>query len=132
MNLSVQRLLAPKVGKILRTSSKTRTWRYGFILSVVFFFTVWKWIINCVLIALLLKDETKKAAKEEEERKKRIADRQKQYNDVFVGDLALSNAQIDHLVLDFDPKTKEELVSVDQHLVKKLKPHQVKGNWIKL
>ena len=93
---------------------------------------VWKLIINCVLIALLLKDETKKAAKEEEERKKRIADRQKQYNDVFVGDLALSNAQIDHLVLDFDPKTKEELVSVDQHLVKKLKPHQVKGNGIKL
>jgi len=42
--------------------------------------------------------------------------------------LALSNAQIDHLVLDFDPKTKEELVSVDEHLVKKLKPHQVKGN----
>ena len=73
------------------------------------------------------KDETKRAAKEEEDRKKRIADRQKKYNDVFVGDLALINAQIDHLVLDFDPKTKEELVTVDKNLVKKLKPHQVKG-----
>ena len=39
----------------------------------------------------------------------------------------LINAQIDHLVLDFDPKTKEELVIVDSNLVKKLKPHQVKG-----
>ena len=46
--------------------------------------------------------------------------------------MALSNAQIDHLVLDFDPKTKEELVSVNQHLVKKLKPHQVKGKFLNL
>lgn len=31
------------------------------------------------------------------------------------------------LVLDFDPKTKTELVSVHPDLVKKLKPHQIKG-----
>ena len=72
-------------------------------------------------------DETKAAAKEEEDRKKRIAERQKFYNEAFVGDLALINAQTDHLVLDFDPKTKEELVTVDKKIVTKLKPHQVKG-----
>ena len=37
------------------------------------------------------------------------------------------NARIDHLVLDFDPETKEELVTVDKDIVKQLKPHQVKG-----
>jgi transcriptional regulator ATRX len=41
--------------------------------------------------------------------------------------MALINAQTHHLVLDFDPKTKEELVTVDKHIVTKLKPHQVKG-----
>lgn len=41
--------------------------------------------------------------------------------------MALINAQTDHLVLDFDPKTKEELVTVDKQIVTKLKPHQVKG-----
>ncbi|XP_059350722.1 transcriptional regulator ATRX homolog isoform X2 [Daphnia carinata] len=74
-----------------------------------------------------LKDETKAAAKEEEDRKKRIAERQKFYNEAFVGDQALINAQTHHLVLDFDPKTKEELVTVDKQIVTKLKPHQVKG-----
>ncbi|XP_046442812.1 transcriptional regulator ATRX homolog isoform X3 [Daphnia pulex] len=74
-----------------------------------------------------LKDETKAAAKEEEDRKRRIAERQRFYNEAFVGDMALINAQTHHLVLDFDPKTKEELVTVDKHIVTKLKPHQVKG-----
>uniref|UniRef100_A0A0P6D5S1 ATP-dependent helicase ATRX n=1 Tax=Daphnia magna TaxID=35525 RepID=A0A0P6D5S1_9CRUS len=74
-----------------------------------------------------LKDETKAAAKEEEDRKKRIAERQRFYNEAFVGDQALINAQTHHLVLDFDPKTKQELVTVDKHIVTKLKPHQVKG-----
>ncbi|KAI9562242.1 hypothetical protein GHT06_013207 [Daphnia sinensis] len=74
-----------------------------------------------------LKDETKAAAKEEEDRKKRIAERQKFYNEAFVGDQALINAQTHHLVLDFDPKTKQELVTVDKQIVTKLKPHQVKG-----
>ena len=31
----------------------------------------------------------------------------------------------DKLVLDFDPETKKELVSVHEKLVKFLKPHQV-------
>lgn len=35
--------------------------------------------------------------------------------------------EIDKLVLDFDPDTKDELISVDKKLVKKLKPHQAQG-----
>lgn len=34
-------------------------------------------------------------------------------------------AVIDKLVLDFDPDTKEELLSVHPDLVSKMKPHQV-------
>lgn len=34
---------------------------------------------------------------------------------------------LDKLVLDFDEKTKEEYISVDRKLVKKLKPHQGSG-----
>ena len=36
-------------------------------------------------------------------------------------------AKVDKLVLDFDEKTKEPLVSVDEGLVKRLKPHQAQG-----
>lgn len=35
--------------------------------------------------------------------------------------------ELDKLVLDFDPKTKDELITVDKKLVKKLKPHQAQG-----
>lgn len=35
--------------------------------------------------------------------------------------------ELDKLVLDFDPETKEELLTVDRKLVKKLKPHQAQG-----
>lgn len=35
--------------------------------------------------------------------------------------------ELDKLVLDFDADTKEELLSVDKKLVKKLKPHQAQG-----
>lgn len=35
--------------------------------------------------------------------------------------------ELDKLVLDFDDETKEELISVDSKLVKKLKPHQAQG-----
>lgn len=73
-----------------------------------------------------LADTTKAAAKEEEERKKRIADRQKLYNQMFDNSVE-KNAKVDKLVLDFDEETKEELLSVDSALVSKLKPHQASG-----
>lgn len=36
-------------------------------------------------------------------------------------------AKVDKLVLDFDEETKEEVLRVDDELVKRLKPHQAKG-----
>lgn len=71
-------------------------------------------------------DDTKQAAKEEEERLKRIAERQKLYNEMYETRLA-NEEKVDKLVLDFDPETKEELLSVHENLVKRLKPHQAKG-----
>lgn len=73
-----------------------------------------------------LEKGTKLAAKEEEERLKRIADRQKMYDELYET-VQKGFHVIEKLVLDFDEKTKEPLVEVDKSLVKKLKPHQVKG-----
>lgn len=39
----------------------------------------------------------------------------------------LKKAEIDKVVLDFDDSTNEELLKVDDALVKVLKPHQVSG-----
>ncbi|XP_034191688.2 uncharacterized protein LOC117609444 isoform X3 [Osmia lignaria lignaria] len=71
-------------------------------------------------------NDTKQAAKEEEERLKRIAERQKLYNQMYETRLA-NEEKVDELVLDFDTETKEKLLSVDKDLVKRLKPHQAKG-----
>ncbi|CAK9817184.1 Transcriptional regulator ATRX homolog [Anthophora quadrimaculata] len=71
-------------------------------------------------------DDTKQAAKEEEERLKRIAERQKLYNEMYEARLA-GEEKLEKLVLDFNPETKEELVVVHENLVKRLKPHQAKG-----
>ncbi|XP_015180488.1 PREDICTED: transcriptional regulator ATRX-like isoform X2 [Polistes dominula] len=71
-------------------------------------------------------DDTKQAAKEEEERLKRIMERQKLYNEMYEIRLA-GEEKVDKLVLDFDPDTKQELVSVNKDLVKRLKPHQAEG-----
>ncbi|XP_069683035.1 transcriptional regulator ATRX-like isoform X2 [Periplaneta americana] len=78
----------------------------------------------------IMKDEnvgeaTRRAAREEEERKKRILEKQKMYNEIYKQ--MEGEEKIDKLVLDFEPETKEELVSVDPHIASKLKPHQVKG-----
>lgn len=35
--------------------------------------------------------------------------------------------ELEKLILDFDEETKEELVTLDKKLVKKLKPHQASG-----
>lgn len=35
--------------------------------------------------------------------------------------------ELDKLILDFDVETKEELIALDEKLVKKLKPHQAQG-----
>ncbi|XP_011502086.1 PREDICTED: transcriptional regulator ATRX homolog [Ceratosolen solmsi marchali] len=71
-------------------------------------------------------DDTKKAAQDEEERLKRIAERQRLFNEMYDARLA-GEAKVDKLVLDFDEETKKELVIVDKELVKRLKPHQAKG-----
>ncbi|XP_008546248.3 transcriptional regulator ATRX [Microplitis demolitor] len=71
-------------------------------------------------------DGTLQAAKQEEERIRRMAERQKLYNEMYEARLA-SEAKVDKLVLDFDEETKEVLLEVDENLVKRLKPHQAKG-----
>lgn len=82
--------------------------------------------IRKVLKVKDLEVDTKKAAKIEVERKKRIEERQKTYNQVY--DENIEKIQvIEKLVLDFEDETKEELLSVDKGLVKKLKPHQANG-----
>lgn len=40
-------------------------------------------------------------------------------------DVESDQADLKTLVLDFDPETKSEIVSVSEKLVKNLKPHQV-------
>lgn len=84
-----------------------------------------------------LESVTKRAAREEAERKKRIEERQKLYNSYYDDDENGEGAAdkpeavkvLDKLILDFDEKTKEELISVDLKLVRRLKPHQ--GNGVK-
>ncbi|KAL4113339.1 hypothetical protein QTP88_016979 [Uroleucon formosanum] len=72
-----------------------------------------------------LSEVTQSALKEEELRKKRIEKRQKEYNKLC--NLPTPMESCKKLVLDFDEKTLEELVTVHPDLVKFLKPHQVKG-----
>lgn len=82
--------------------------------------------IRKVLKEESLQKTTKEALKEEEERKKRIAEKQKLYNDLLKK-ASEEVAVLEELVLDFDIETKKPLVSVDKDLVKKLKPHQAQG-----
>ncbi|XP_049822922.1 transcriptional regulator ATRX homolog isoform X2 [Aethina tumida] len=72
-----------------------------------------------------LSDKTKKAEADEKERKARIAEKQKKYNMIF--ESKDHNAIVEKVVLDFDEKTNEEMLTVDSKLVKKLKPHQASG-----
>ncbi|XP_077517746.1 uncharacterized protein LOC144128303 isoform X2 [Amblyomma americanum] len=74
-----------------------------------------------------LTQETKAAAQAEEERKKRIAERQKLYNEALGTGPSEADLTVKQLVLEIDLKTKEPLVQVDKDLVKFMKPHQVNG-----
>ncbi|XP_044017752.1 transcriptional regulator ATRX-like isoform X2 [Aphidius gifuensis] len=82
--------------------------------------------IRRVLKDTKVADDTKQAAMQEEERLKRMAERQKIYNEMYEVRLA-GEKKVDNLVLDFDEESKEELLSVHENLVKKLKPHQAQG-----
>ncbi|XP_058788973.1 transcriptional regulator ATRX homolog isoform X2 [Phymastichus coffea] len=82
--------------------------------------------IRRVLKDKYVTDDTKKAAQDEEERLKRIAERQKLFNEMYEIRLA-GEEKVDKLVLDIDKETKEELVVVDNELAKRLKPHQARG-----
>ncbi|XP_054270092.1 transcriptional regulator ATRX homolog isoform X2 [Macrosteles quadrilineatus] len=71
-----------------------------------------------------LEQTTIEAAEEEKERRRRIEERQKLFNQVFE---VKESTKLEKLVLDFDPETKKELISVNKDLVAKMKPHQAKG-----
>jgi len=71
--------------------------------------------------------ETKEAAAEEKARRQRMEERQILYNKYFSLPIGEGENVSGRLVLDFNPKTMGVLVEVNQRLVKKLKPHQVKG-----
>merc|ERR1719317_99377 len=71
---------------------------------------------------------SKEAAAEEKARRQRMEERQALYNKTFsLPDGKKEGEVTNQLVLDFDPETKDVLVEVNKKLVKKLKPHQVKG-----
>ncbi|XP_066143351.1 transcriptional regulator ATRX homolog [Euwallacea fornicatus] len=71
-----------------------------------------------------LSETTKRAEEEEKMRKARILEKQKKYNQMVE---MKADATVDEVVLDFDEKTNEALLSVDKALVRQLKPHQVQG-----
>ncbi|CAL4061368.1 unnamed protein product, partial [Meganyctiphanes norvegica] len=74
-----------------------------------------------------LDKSTLDATQEEEARRKRIKDRQKEFNQIFEIDVEATEHDLTEVVLDYDGKSKEPLVSVHEKLVKTLKPHQIKG-----
>ncbi|CAL8401670.1 unnamed protein product, partial [Boreogadus saida] len=80
-----------------------------------------------------LRAETLAALREEEERRKRLAEREKQRDElrevIVIGDELSQVVEpiTTKLVLDLDGSTKEPLVQVHRNLVTRLKPHQVDG-----
>ncbi|CAF4738111.1 unnamed protein product [Rotaria sp. Silwood1] len=79
--------------------------------------------------------QTKDAIEAERERRKRIAEKQKQYNDTLLeqssymstsGNDELNNSN-HRLILELDKKTNEPLIEVSPKLVEQLKPHQSDG-----
>ncbi|CAF0965593.1 unnamed protein product [Adineta steineri] len=82
-----------------------------------------------------LDTQTKQAVEAELERRKRIAEKQKEYNDnVLVSSTyksTIENEKINNsnrrLILELDEKTNEPLIEVSSKLVQQLKPHQCDG-----
>ena len=81
--------------------------------------------------------QTKEAIEAEQERRKRIAEKQKEYNDTlldqssYMPDNSVDDEQINpsnhRLILEYDKITNEPLVEVSPKLVEQLKPHQSEG-----
>lgn len=67
------------------------------------------------------------AFKEEEERRKRVGDRHTAYIAASCGNLLTINKAIYCEVLDFDPRSENELVVIHEHFVRTLKFHQLEG-----
>ena len=80
-----------------------------------------------------LDDQTKHAVEAELERRKRIAEKQKEYNDNLLEQSTyithIQNEQIANprLILELDKTTNEPLIEVSSKLVQQLKPHQCDG-----
>lgn len=79
--------------------------------------------------------QTKHAVEAELERRRRIAEKQKEYNDNLLEKSSylsnLENEQLNNpnlrLILELDPTTNEPLIEVSPKLVRQLKPHQCDG-----
>ncbi|CAF1633051.1 unnamed protein product [Adineta ricciae] len=76
--------------------------------------------------------QTKNAIEAEKERRKRIAEKQKEYNESLLEQSSFhSNNEVDsnkdRLILERDKTTNEPLIEVAPALVEQLKPHQCEG-----
>jgi transcriptional regulator ATRX len=83
-----------------------------------------------------LDNQTKEAIDAERERLKRIAEKQKEYNDSLLDQSSYMATNIDdeeqnnsnhRLILELDKTTNEPLIEVSPKLVEQLKPHQAEG-----
>ncbi|KAJ8297889.1 hypothetical protein KUTeg_024420 [Tegillarca granosa] len=77
-----------------------------------------------------LTDATKEAVKAEEDRRKRIAERQKQFNNIVQEvdeNSPVKCPMTTQLVLEEDKETKKPIIEIDRNLVRQLKPHQVEA-----
>ncbi|KAK6633046.1 hypothetical protein RUM43_012789 [Polyplax serrata] len=82
--------------------------------------------IKPIMKARSLEVDTKEAEKNEQKRKNRIMERTKLMKEMFPEDFN-ADGTAKRLVLDFDPETKQPIVSVNKELLKVLKPHQING-----
>ncbi|CAF1015945.1 unnamed protein product [Adineta ricciae] len=82
-----------------------------------------------------LDTQTKQAVEAELERRKRIAEKQREYNEILIENssntVSKDNDQVNNsnrrLILELDQNTNEPLIEVSPKLVQHLKPHQCDG-----